>query len=95
MTDYIDYLLKFADEAEANGVLYSDETPNYQAIDIIGIIYEPTGNTIDTDEGPVPEMAPVPGWHVNVRDKRICPELEEYRVYPESPVRVWALSAEP
>jgi hypothetical protein len=54
---YIDAYLKFADEAEANSVLYTvhpetvDDngvviveaytTPNYANIDTIGIIYEP------------------------------------------------------
>ena len=41
--------------------------------DVIGVLYRPTGNTITTDEGDTPEMAPVtdaagvPYWHANLR----------------------------
>ena len=41
--------------------------------DFIGVLYRPTGNTITTDEGDTPEMAPVtdaagvPYWHANLR----------------------------
>ena len=86
---YYDYLLRFDTEAEGMAVLYTDDEPNYYATDIIGTIYEPTGVIIDTPEGPVEEMAPLPGWHVNVRHTEEAPELDYYRVYPESPVRVW------
>jgi hypothetical protein len=38
------------------------------AIDIVGVIQEPTGNVITDEEGnEIPEMAPIPGHHVNVR----------------------------
>lgn len=98
MTTYYDYMLKFASEQECNEMLFTEmdgpegpyKVPNYTAVDVIGIIYEPTGNMIDTDEGPVPEMAPVDGWHANVRNIEEAPELDPYLVYPQSPVRVWA-----
>jgi hypothetical protein len=41
--------------------------------DFIGVLYKPTGKTLKTPEGPVPEMAPVadgsgtPFWHANLR----------------------------
>jgi hypothetical protein len=35
-------------------------------------------------------MAPVEGWHVNVRHKEEAPELDAYRIFPQSPVRGWA-----
>lgn len=78
----IDYYLKFADEAEAQATLYQDDQPLYQNIDTLGIIY----NMADP-ENPVPE----PGWHVNVRvvDEDATP-LDEFRVAPSSPSRVWA-----
>lgn len=68
------------------------EVPNFRAIDLIGTIYKPTGNLLKTDEGEVQEMAPIDGWHVNVR---LCEDeageaLEDYRVYPATPVRMWA-----
>ena len=91
---YQDFMLRFADPAEADSVLYEgegdDRRPLYAAIDVIGTIYKPTGEMIDTDEGEVPEMEAIDGWHVNVRHKDEAPELEAFRVYPESPVRGWA-----
>jgi hypothetical protein len=99
---YTDYHLKFTDPAEADAVLFDEQTnvdgdvvetvkvPKYAAIDVIGVIYKPTGKMLTTDEGEVPEMAPVEGWHVNVRHTADAPELEAYRVFPQSPVRGWA-----
>ena len=82
----MDYYLKFADEAEAQSVLYTDDTPDYQNIDTIGTIYKPTGE-VDAEGNPV--MAPVPGWHVNIRCGE-APELDVFMVEPKFPVRVWA-----
>ena len=103
MTDtFNDLMLRFADEAEATeqlaaaGLLVdTQESAGYApgaSIDTIGVIYKPTGNTITTDMGEQPEMAPLPGWHVNVRLKadHLVPELESYKVTPAQPVRVWA-----
>lgn len=92
---YFDIFLRFDNEDEARMQLYEEEvddtlTPKYAAIDVIGVIYKPTGNMIDTDEGEVPEMAPLEGWHVNVRHNAEAPELEQWRVYPETPARMWA-----
>jgi hypothetical protein len=102
MTMYTDYFLKFADEAEANAALFTEQTnvdgdvvetvlvPKYAAIDVIGTIFNPTGKTLKTPEGPVPEMKAVPGWHVNVRHNAEAPELEAFRVFPATPARMWA-----
>ena len=99
---YFDMFLKFADEAEANAALYDEQTnvdgdivetvlvPKYAAVDVVGTIYKPTGEMIQTDEGEVPEMAPLDGWHVNVRHTAETPELEAFRVFPETPSRMWA-----
>lgn len=78
----IDYYLKFADEAEAQSVLYQHDQPLYQNIDTLGIIYDMTDS-----ENPVPEQ----GWHVNVRvvDEDGTP-LDAYQVFPVTPRRVWA-----
>lgn len=70
-------------------------TPDY-AIDFVGTILEPTGNTLTDAEGnEYPETAPVPGWHINVRlvgDARRA-DVEAlgalYGVTPTSPSRVW------
>ena len=91
---YQDFMLRFADPAEADSVLFEgegdDRRPKYAAIDVIGTIYKPTGEMITTDEGEVPEMAPVEGWHANVRHNAEAPELEAYRVFPKAAQRGWA-----
>jgi len=89
----IDLHLKFDSEAEATAVLYDDETPRYRNIDTIGLIYKPTGTTLTDGEGnEYPEMAAIPGWHVNVRlmDGEDAEPLEAYRVQVANPMRVWA-----
>jgi hypothetical protein len=45
---------------------------------------------LTTPEGEVPEMAPLDGWHVNVRHTDETPELEAFRVFPVTPSRMWA-----
>lgn len=85
-----DYHLKFADEAEALSVLFDGETLKFRNIDVIGVIYKPTGNTLTTDEGDAPEMALVSGWHVNVRHDEEALDLVTFQIYPQHPVRRWA-----
>ena len=96
---YTDYFLKFADQAEADGILFDVQadaegnevkTPRYAAIDVIGTIYAPTGKMIKTDEGEMPEMAALKGWHVNVRHTADAPELDAYKVEVKTPARGWA-----
>jgi len=87
---YTDYFLKFADEAEANAVLFDDERPKYAAVDVVGVLYAPTGKTIHNEELSYAEMAPVPGFHANVRHTAEAPELAAYQVFPETPSRTWA-----
>jgi hypothetical protein len=66
------------------------EVPNYANIDTIGIIYKPTGEMLQGEDGPYPEMAPIEGWHVNVRVVGEDAEaLEPFVVEPKTPVRVW------
>jgi hypothetical protein len=62
------------------------------SIDTVGTIYKPTGNTIETDIGEHPEMAPIDGWHVNVRlaADHLMPALDAFKVKPANPVRIWA-----
>lgn len=77
-----DYTLRFPDQQTADDAL-QDYTGS---IDIIGIIYKPTGKMLDDE---VPEMAPIPGWHVNVRGPE-PDELAKYAVEVKTPARVWA-----
>ena len=79
-------------DAEGNILQPAGYAPVNASIDTIGIIYKPTGNTIATDMGEQPEMAPLDGWHVNVRLQANTPtpdSLVTYQVFPAAPVRVW------
>ena len=66
------------------------------AFDIIGLIHEPTGVMLNDAEGfEYPEMAPVPGWHINlrIRGDYMRDDAEaidaEYGVEPATPHRTW------
>jgi len=66
------------------------------ALDVIGTIYKPTGNmtTVTSEMGEMtfPEVAPIDGFHANIRgsltDEQIAalPLIEK----PTAPYRVWA-----
>lgn len=75
----IEYYLKFTGEEEALATLYEqgqeEPVPKYVNISVIGIIIK-GGVTIE-------------GWHVNVKAEE-SPELEQYRIFPAAPMRVWA-----
>lgn len=63
------------------------------ALDVIGTIYKPTGGVLTVDGMEVPEMAPIPGYHANLRgdlsdEQRaalagllIDPPAQPYRVF--------------
>jgi len=102
---YFDMFLKFADEAEANAALFTEQTnvqddvvetvlvPKYAAVDVVGVIYKPTGNVLPAEDESgeaVDEMAPIDGWHVNVRHTDEAPELDAYKVEVKTPSRMWA-----
>lgn len=102
---YTDYFLKFSDETEANAVLFTEKTnvqgdvvetvlvPKYAAVDVVGVIYKATGNVLPAEDGSgdaVDEMAPIDGWHVNVRHTDEAPELDAYKVEVKTPSRAWA-----
>ena len=67
------------------------------AIDVVGVIHKPTGVMLTDEEGnEYPEMAPLDGWHVNLRlsgeGRRADAEaLAAYTVDPTpvTPARVW------
>lgn len=98
---YQDFYLRFADEDEANAVLFDmqhdgegyNKVPKYAAVDVIGTIYKPTGKVLPAEDGSgdaVDEMAPIPGFHANVRHMGEAAELVAYVVTPQNPVRGWA-----
>ena len=80
----------------ADGDAYLVAHTHDYAIDVVGVIHEPTGTMLTDDEGnEYPEMAPVDGWHVNIRlvgdAKRETVEALDatHGVTPNSPSRVW------
>mgnify|MGYP000255792444 CR=1 FL=1 len=61
------------------------------AIDVVGLIYKPTGKFIkDEDGSSYPEQAPIPGWHVNIACNDIHEAFAEYEVFPATPSRNFA-----
>lgn len=68
-----------------------DEYPFYiegVAVDVVGIIHRPTGVMLESAEGEYPEMAPLPGFHINLSDS--VPGLEQYEIeQPTTPARVF------
>jgi len=98
-----DFYIKLTNEAAMLTVLsafYNEEgefvsnTADY-AIDVIGTIYEATGNTLTDDGMEYPEMAALDGWHVNIRlssdAMRDAVEALDvsHGVTPDAPKRVW------
>ena len=58
------------------------------AVDVIGVIWKPTGEALDTYTPTSVVFAPLDGWHVNTTEP--IPEWDEYSVVPTNPVRVFA-----
>lgn len=76
-------------DQDGNVLIPAGYAPSNASIDTVGTIYKPTGNMVEDQ----PEMAPLDGWHVNVRlkaDQATPANLEPYKVAPANPVRVWA-----
>ncbi len=56
------------EDGDGNKVLHSTKAIG---VDEVGTIYAPTGNTLTDDEGnEYPEIAPVTGYHLNLRKMR-------------------------
>lgn len=95
-----DYVTNVDDEGVetqvADGDPYLVAHSHDYAIDVVGVLHEPTGNTLTDDEGnEYPETAPVDGWHVNIRlvgdaMRETVEALDaSHGVTPNSPSRVW------
>lgn len=89
--------LQFTSESEARTALAtyispSSPWPTYigsAAVDVLGIIYRPTGKVLQTDDGDVIELVPIPGWHINLSER--VRELLQYEIEaPATPDRVFA-----
>ena len=85
------------EHVQLEGEPYLVATTHDYAIDIVGVIYKPTGVMLTDDEGnEYPEQSPLEGWHVNIRllndAMREAAEAvnETYGVVPATPARVWA-----
>ena len=81
---------------ENDGDAYLVMNSHNHSFDIVGLIHEPTGNMLtDADGIEYPEMAPIPGWHVNlrIRGDYMRDEAEaidtQYGVEPKTPHRTW------
>lgn len=79
------------------GDAYLVTTTHDYAIDVVGVIYRPTGETlVDADGNEYAETAPLDGWHLNIRllndtMREVVEEIAaEYGVLPNTPARVWA-----
>lgn len=63
-------------------------------VDVVGVILRPTGEMLDSPDGPVPVLAPVPGYHINLSER--VAELQQYEIEPPAiPDRVFAGSENP
>ena len=95
-----DYVTQVDDEGVetqvADGDSYLVQFTHDYAIDVVGVVQEPTGVMLTDSEGnDYPEMANVAGWHVNVRlvgdaMRETVEALDTtHGVTPNSPSRVW------
>lgn len=102
------YFLKFSDEASFKAKFLELGLATIEPVwgtendtqfvpkiitDVIGLIYKPTGNVLLTDDGlQYPEMAPIDGYHANLKAE-LTEEQEELLPLipaPTTPYRVWA-----
>jgi len=85
------------EHVQLEGEPYLVQNTHDYAMDIVGVIHKPTGVMLTDAEGNEwPEMAPLDGWHINIRligdAVREAVEAVDaaYGVTPETPARVWA-----
>ena len=95
------YYLKFKDQAELEETLvslglaemYDEQFIPKTNLDVIGLIYKPTGLMITSEDGmKYPEMSTLEGWHANLKDD-LTPEQETALpliTTPNAPYRKWA-----
>lgn len=85
------------EHVQIEGEPYLVSTTHDYAIDIVGVIYSPTGVMLtDTEGNEYPETAPLDGWHLNIRllndtMRGVVEAIDAtHGVTPNSPSRVWA-----
>ena len=83
------------ESTQIEGEPYLVSSTSDYAIDVVGVLHEPTGNTLTDDGMEYPEMAALDGWHVNIRlsgdTMRDAVEALDvsHGVTPTSPLRIW------
>lgn len=91
MTTY----LKFTNEAQAQTLMpyafdIEQPTPAGLTLDLVGTIHKPTGVMLQSEDGmEYPEMAAIPGYHINVAGN-LPDELLPFVLVPATPTRVFA-----
>ena len=80
--------------AQGEGGYHVTNAHSY-ALDVVGVIWRPTGKTLKTADGDAPEMKPLPGYHANLRvinasnfDANMIANIAIET--PNSPARAWA-----
>lgn len=71
---------------------------DYHVVNGNGVILRPTGSTFTVEGQEVPEMAPVPGYHVNIRwlgPVEMIPDFGPARFAPEPATPECRFSARP
>lgn len=94
----MDYYLKATNEAslwsalEAAGLVDDEHQPVGIALDVIGLIYQPTGDVQIVGGIEQPVMAVIPGYHANIRGDLTAEQIAALPLVPEpsTPYRVWA-----
>lgn len=89
--------LRFDSEANAREAMsqFMTERGNWPpyigraAVDVVGVIYRPTGVLLEGSHFPAPEMKAIGGFHVNLSEQ--IAELAEYEIpEPTNPDRIFA-----
>lgn len=91
-----DYYLNVPDEATFNSLKgkypfafdgNGEPASTGWEVDVIGVVYK----AVSWNEEGEPTMEAQPGFLINLRSEGALPEaLDEYQIFPETPVRVWA-----
>lgn len=92
MTVYLQFSSEAAARIALSAWVVNGHWPSYigsAAVDVVGIVYRPTGEVTFTPEGDVTVMAPVSGWHINLSER--VAELQQYEIEPPvTPDRIFA-----
>ena len=95
MTIYLKFAGKQEFEAAFEPYIQEGKIPSYigpAAVDVVGVIYKPTGSTLVTEDGlSYPELEPIDGWHVNLSGATRPEGLQAFAIEaPATPARVFA-----